>query len=252
MQKEESPLHRIGISYIFGRSSKTDDVTYHTARLNGTFSILEGGQVSLLLPFNLQSSPLGDVRGLGDVIVVWNQDVVKSDDLSLKLQFGGRFASGDANGDPALPQLYQSGLGSNDVLFGATASVGQWDGTIGYQIAGGRSSNAITRLQRSDDFLLRIGYACSFEQFSVHPSLLFIQRLGNSTVANASYPSGPEFIELPDSAPSQLNLQMDGSYFLSALYSIEASVAFPFLKRRVNVDGLTRAVTVSVGIVMAF
>lgn len=248
MQKESSPKHRIGVNYIFGRSGKADDVTYHTARLDGRFSIFDGTEVTLLLPFNTQSGPLGSVSGAGDAIVVWNQEVVENEDFSLSFQIGGKFATGDANGDPSLPQLYQNGLGSNDILLGATASYDQWDGTIGYQIAGGRSSNAVTRLQRSDDFLLRIGYAHAFDQIRVHPSLLFIQRTGNSSIANPSYPAGPEFIELPDSAPSQLNLQIDGSYSLSDTYSTEVGIAFPFLKRIVNVDGLTRAVTMSVSI----
>ena len=248
MQEGSTPKHRIGVNYIIGRSSKTDDVTYHTARIDGRFSIFEGAEVSLLLPFNAQSGPLGDVSGLGDIIVVWNQEVVGNNDLLLKLQIGAKFASGNANEDPSLPQLYQSGLGSNDILLGATVSYDQWDGTIGYQIAGGRSSNTITRLQRSDDFLLRAGYVHRIDRFVLHPSLLFIQRLGNSSVANSSYPAGPEFIELSDSAPSQLNLQIDGSYSFSGIYSAEASIALPFLKRKMNVDGLTRAITLSFGV----
>ncbi|MEW5797900.1 MAG: hypothetical protein AB1728_02730 [Bacteroidota bacterium] len=248
MQEESSPKHRIGVNYIFGRSSKADDVTYHTARVDGRFSIFTGAEVSLLLPFNTQSGPLGSVSGAGDAIVVWNQEVAKNDDLSLTLQIGGKFATGDANDDPALPQLYQSGLGSNDILLGATASYNQWNGTIGYQIAGGRSSNTVTRLQRGDDLLLRVGYSHSFNQFTLHPSLLFIQRLGNSSVANPAYPPGPEFVEIADSAPSQLNFQAEGNYMLSDIYSVEAGVAFPFLKRNVNVDGLTRAITLSIGV----
>ena len=42
MQEESSPKHRIGVNYIFGRSSKADNVTYHTARLNGMFTIFDG------------------------------------------------------------------------------------------------------------------------------------------------------------------------------------------------------------------
>lgn len=247
MQETKSSRHRVGISYIYGRSGKTDDVTYHTVQLHGALTFFEGAQVSFILPYNVQSGPLGKVSGIGDVIIIWNQEVVQGDVLSLKFQAGGKFASGDANGNSTLPQLYQSSLGSNDVLLGASVLLLQWDGTIGYQIAGGRNSNAVTRLLRSDDILLRVGHTLSFEKLTLHPSFLFIQRLGNSSIKNVSYPNGEEFIELPDSAPAQLNAQVEGNYSVSDIYSIEASVAFPFLQRKVNIDGLTRAITISCG-----
>ena len=247
-----SPRQSLGISYLFGRSAKSDDITYHTARLDGSFTVMEGASVSVMIPFNAQSGPLGNVSGIGDVIVVWNHTVMTSGDISASVQVGAKFATGNANGEPALPQQYQSGLGSNDFLLGATANYNAWDVTLGYQIAGGRNSSKLTRLQRNDDMLFRAGYSLIFDRFTVHPSFLFIQRLGNSSIANSSYPVGPEFVELSDSAPSQINLLTEGKYELSDIYSLHAGVALPFLKRKTNVDGLTRAITLSAGLSFLF
>lgn len=105
---------------------------------------------------------------------------------------------------------------------------------------------------RSDDLLFRVGYSLLEKGFVIQPSVLFIQRLGNSSVINFAYPTGPEFIELPQSAPAQLNFLVEGEYKLSYRYSLNTSVALPFLKRKTNVDGLTRAITLSVGMNFSF
>lgn len=60
--------HSIGISYIFGCSTNIDDITYHTAKIDGSFSVMETGSIMLAIPFNAQSGLLGRVLGIGYII----------------------------------------------------------------------------------------------------------------------------------------------------------------------------------------
>ncbi|MBI5474583.1 MAG: hypothetical protein HY961_19775 [Ignavibacteriae bacterium] len=239
--------HRVGVVYVLGRSTSADDITYHSARVEGAIQISDYSQLSIVVPINAQTGPSGSASGIGDVIAVWNQTVLRREELTLQVQLGGKLATGNANGNANLPQAYQSGLGTNDVLFGATVESGGFDASVAAQIPFGRSSNALTRLKRGSDVLVRGGYSFVFDQLTVHPTLLFIQRLGESNIRNLGFPAGPEFVDVAESDQTQINLQIDGALRVSERYSVEAGIAFPFLKRNVNVDGLTRAFSLRAG-----
>jgi hypothetical protein len=119
----------------------------------------------------------------------------------------------------------------------------------GYQVAGGRNNNTITRLERGDDFLLRGGYKFFVDDFTFEPQILLIKRLSESSVLDSgSSSSEDEFIDVEDSDQLQINFLLNSRYALSDQSTIFAEFAFPFLKREVNVDGLTRAFTVALGI----
>jgi hypothetical protein len=120
---------------------------------------------------------------------------------------------------------------------------------VGYQIAGERNNNAITRLERGDDFLLRGGYKFFVNDFTFDPQLLLIKRLGKSSVLDpGSSSSEDEFVDVEGSDQLQINFLLNSQYALSDQSSLFFEFAFPFLKREVNVDGLTRAYTVALGV----
>ncbi len=69
----QSPKHQVGITYVFGKSGKNDDLTFHTTRLEGEFSLFDRSRLSVEIPYSSQSGTLGTVSGIGDPIIVWNQ-----------------------------------------------------------------------------------------------------------------------------------------------------------------------------------
>jgi hypothetical protein len=205
-----------------------------------------------MLPINSQTGPRGSAGGIGDAIVMWGQSLVEQDDLQFDVQLGARLATGNANGEPTLPQWYQSGFGSNDILAGTSAKFGVFDAAIAGQFPLGRSSNVITRLKRGNDILLRGGYTYATGRLVIHPSLLLIKRFGESSIANPNPASGPAFINVPGSDQTQVNVLADASFRFSEAYSFNAGIAIPLLKREVNVDGLTRALTITTGLSLRF
>jgi hypothetical protein len=241
--------HQIGVSYTYGKSSATDELTFHSVALEGNFHLEQDTRLAVTLPWSTQSGPLGSTSGLGDIILVLDHVVLRSIPGQLNLQLGGKFATGAVNGDN-LPQSYQSGLGTNDLLLGLSYAYDSWNATLGYQYSRGRSGNRSTRLKRGDDFLIRLGYNTSIAPVTTGLEVLAVKRLAESSVYASTTPLGDTFVSIPKSDQFQINILGRFSLPLEEGYSIQALVAFPILKRAINVDGLTRALKLSVGLQM--
>jgi hypothetical protein len=79
---------------------------------------------------------------------------------------GAKLAAGEVNSSN-LPQAYQSGLGTNDMLDGVTYTIDNYSAGAAVQIPFGRSGNAATRLKRGSDLMLRFGYTHPLDQISI-------------------------------------------------------------------------------------
>jgi hypothetical protein len=246
---EDEVLFTISGSYKYGYSGKEDNVQFSTIQLNGNYNLFSKTSVQILIPYNFQSGPAGSVNGIGDLIFSLGQNLLTDGKSSLNGSIGIKLATGDDNKDN-LPQIYQSGLGTTDVLFGLSYTYDKITFGAGYQLSGGRNNN-ITRLEKGDDLLLRASYDLSFDKFKIIPQLLFIQRLTKSSILNTAS-TEEKFIEVANSNQSQLNFLAMLDYRIDGSISLIGDFAVPFLKREVNVDGLTRAFSASVGVLFSF
>ena len=246
MEGEEEILFSISGFYKYGFSGKEDDVQFNSLQLNGSYNLFNNTSIQLLIPYNIQSGPTGDVSGIGDLILSLNQNLLTDESSSLDASIGVKMATGDDNKDN-LPQVYQSGLGTNDVLFALNYTYNKISVGAGYQLSGGRNNN-ITRLEKGDDLLLRVLYQLSFDQITITPQLLFIQRLAKSSVLDTTSTEEEKFVEVDKSDQTQLNFLTVLEYKIADNLSLVGNFAIPFIKREVNVDGLTRAFTASVGV----
>ncbi|MCW8849354.1 MAG: hypothetical protein OQJ81_05185 [Melioribacteraceae bacterium] len=245
--EEKSPKKfDAGISYSFGTSGKDDDVKFNSIKLDLSYQPFSNTKFTAILPYNMQSGPLGDISGVGDLILSFTQTIYKYKKQNVFFTVGGKIATGDDNKD-ALPQIYQSGLGSNDMLIGLNYSAREILLGVGYQVAGSRNENEFTRLERGDDFIARGSYTFEFDDFNLSPQLLLIKRIGKSSVLDLSS-TEENFVDLEDSDQLQINFLLSANYSINKDVSLVAEVAVPFLKRDVNVDGLTRAFSAGVGL----
>ncbi len=235
-----------GISYLFGTSGKDENVKFHSVKLDLSYQPFNNAKLSAIIPYNIQSGPLGDVNGIGDLILSFTQNIYHYKKQNFSFTFGGKIATGKDNQDN-LPQLYQSGLGSNDLLLGLNYTNRNVMLGLGYQVAGGRNENSITRLERGDDLIARGSFIFEFDNLNLSPQLLIIKRIGKSSVLDLTSPD-EKFIKLKDSDQLQINFLVNADYSLNNNMKLTLEIAFPFLKREVNVDGLTRAFTAGIGI----
>ena len=247
MDQENKNIVNFSASYKFGLSGKDDDVKYHSVQLGALYNILEITSIQLSLPYNIQSGPLGDVSGIGDLILSVNQNLYRDDNSSFDASVGAKLATGEDTKDN-LPMAYQSGLGTNDVIFVLNYSYDQLGIGVGYQLTGKRNENLI-RLKRGDDLLIRASYNFLLDKFTITPQLLFIKRLSKSNILNL-LAMGPtdSYIDVEKSDQTQVNLITQIQYQINNNYSLFADFAIPFIKREVNVDGLTRSFSASIGV----
>jgi hypothetical protein len=247
MDDNENNILNVNVGYKFGSSGKEDDVKYHSFLLGTVYNVLEKTSLQLSIPYNFQSGKLGNVNGFGDLLVSVTQNIFSQDNSALDASIGAKLATGEDN-TKNLSMAYQPGLGSNDILFALNYSYNNIGFGIGYQLAGGRNDN-ITKLERGDDLLVRASYNFLIDQFTIKPQILFIKRLSESSVVNSASMAPMEtYIDVENSDQSQLNLLTVVQYQIDKNYSLFADFAVPFIKREVNVDGLTRSFSASVGI----
>jgi hypothetical protein len=246
-----SPQHSLTLNYVHGRGASSEGLTFHSLVLDGSFRLFESSRLIASVPWSAQYGPLGSVRGVGDLVVAWDQTVITTTDGSLGVQAGLKLATARVNRG-GLPQRYQSGLGSNDLLFGLSYASSTWFASVGYQATNGRSANEIDMLRRGDDAMLRVGYQTTWEEMKPSVQLLAIKRLGKSNVVQMVATRQDEYLDLPGSDQFQINVL--GSLLLpvSEEISLNVMAAVPLLQRDVNVDGLTRSITLGSGIVFSF
>lgn len=245
MDDEGKSLFDISASYKFGYSGKDDDVQFHSLQLSGNYNLSDNSSILFAFPYNIQSGPYGDVSGIGDLILSLNQKLFSDEASSFDASVGVKLATGDDNKDN-LPQVYQSGLGANDILFALNYSYDKISVGAGYQLAGKRNNN-IYRLERGDDLLLRAAYNFQTDNFNIIPQILFIKRLAKSSIIDTNSIQ-ETFVEVDGSDQAQLNLLVLVNYQINENYSLFFDFAVPFIKREVNIDGLTRAFSASIGI----
>src|SRR4030065_2233973 len=82
MEGEEEILFSISGFYKYGYSGKEDDVQFNSLQLNGSYNMFSNTSIQLLIPYNIQSGPTGDVSGIGDLILSLNQNLL-TDESSL-------------------------------------------------------------------------------------------------------------------------------------------------------------------------
>ncbi len=234
----------LNAGYNYGIGSPVEDVNFQTLYLNANLRLYQTGSLFLLWnAFNIQTGPLGTVRGIGDILLIFKQHLWKNSAKALSLSAGFRLATGSPNADPKLPQVYQPGLGTNDILLGLNYSVYSWQVQFGYQyVQRIYNANAIDHLKRGDDIYGEVNYTTSVLAGSMVFKIMGIKRLKESEVSDGQ----GGFITVPGSAQAQVNLAVKYSYGFGKNYALSAEAAFPLLKREVNVDGLTRYFTFSI------
>lgn len=247
MDDNKDNILNINLGYKFGSSGKEDDVKYHSFLLGAVYNVLEKTAFQMSIPYNIQSGPLGDVNGVGDLLISVTQNFISHNNSSLDASIGAKFATGEDNADN-LPMAYQSSLGSNDILFTINYNYKNIGFGVGYQLAGERNDN-ITKLKRGDDLLLRASYNFLLDRLNITPQILFIKRLSESNIVNSASMAPMEtYIDVENSDQAQLNLLTVIQYQIDNNYSLFADFAIPFIKREVNVDGLTRSFSTSFGV----
>lgn len=250
-QLRDRRYQSIVLTYVYGNSGPSGDssqrnIKYYSFILSGEAEVLDGFNLWASVPVNQQSGLLGSVTGVGDVMVIVNKKLLTAFGAEFSVGLGGRFATGNDNQDH-LPQAYQSGLGSNDFLIEADAISKALNFGFAYQITGSRNANERTKLKQGDQFVVNAGYTYRGDGFDIGLQLLGIKQLQETSVLDPLSQT-TSFVNVAGTDALQLDMLLKARGQVTGWLAIVGSAGFPINLRDVNVDGLTREFTTSLGL----
>ncbi|BDD09859.1 hypothetical protein FUAX_22910 [Fulvitalea axinellae] len=232
-------------------------------------------QVQLKVPYFVTSGDLGGASGIGDITVsavrhLWNSGKMSMDaTLGLRLPTGKTDLTDEIGGnDFVLPMVYQTGLGTLDLLAGVSMRYEKWLFAVGYQqplsqdnkntfLASGSETLSLPDdkakqakeyfsskdLERAPDVVLRAERAFDIKSSSLSVGLLSVFHMGKDKVAGQ---------DVDDSQGVTLNLSASWEYPVSDRVTVGVNAGTPLAVRKERPAGLTRGFVISPAVRIKF
>jgi hypothetical protein len=192
-------LKSIDLNHTLGITPTQDRILQTSLDFNFTFK--NSWTAQLKLPYQITQGRLGETQGFGDVTFSMSRVIFNNEKVQVALTLGGKVATGDANqariDDRPLPLLYQSSLGSNDLIFGGSIRTRNWMFAAGYQRPLNATRNtfmpemwedtdkreeaalyfANNQFFRGSDVMMRVERNIRFSRLNIFAGLLSIYRI---------------------------------------------------------------------------
>ena len=237
---------------LFGFGSGEQKTKHADVIAEFEFNFFKNNVLQLKAPFQMKDGNLGSNNGLGDVSVSTSQAFLVTDQSQLGVTIGAKLPTGTTNAK-ALPMPYQTGLGTVDLILGASYQYNKWKFSTGYQkiVSHGNKNGFLhtansteselnyfesNLLERGDDALIRIDRNFGGEKIKAMAGVLAIFRLQKDKITNASN----QQVALQGSDGLTLNITGGADFFLSEQSGMNLLFGIPAVVRKVRADGLTR------------
>lgn len=225
------------------------------------------------VPFTFTTGTLGQTNGLGDMTLLLTSKIYSTDDFTISFAGGAKIATNNADlrnvDDLAMPMVYQTSGGTNDVLFLIAANFDNWVVSSGIQVPLNRNSNTFINksaifdpvsdgseyysnwqnyqssrnFKRGSDVMLKIEkYFELKDDLKLMAGVLPVYRLSESIYEDLS---GDE-LTIINSDGLTFNVIAGLNYKVSDRHSFGLNIGFPLVTREVRADGLTRALVANV------
>ena len=249
-----------------GFAAGEEDVTILSSYVTYMRQVNSRLALSMKLTFASADGELGNNANLGDIYLTGNYALAsKAENQKWSLLFGVKAPLTNANDKvdnrPA-PMVYQSSLGTVDLISGVEFQYAKWlfNAAIQLPVANG-NDNAFfpttpeneafvptNKFRRAPDALLRGGYQLTWNKFRFRPNMLLLYHLGEDSFESIS----GERLDIDGSSGITLNGNLITQYQLNSRSSLELSLAAPFVVRDERPDGLTRALTAGLSYTISF
>lgn len=255
---QQNKVQKLGISLSFGLGEKS--IGYLTTQLEGNFQVGRNSYLQTKLPLTGYFSDYKNGFGVGDISLTFTQAVLNKNGFGLSFFSGVKIPTSRANTPERLPLVYQTSLGSVDVLLGTEFHYKGTQVGIGYQhsllstnntytgylLAMGDSSSSFPntyKFKRRPDIAFRIQQHFEFNKFSLNLGVIPILHIGNDTYETAF----GDRAEIIGSKGATINLTAGMGYQPTNNSKINLQLAAPVLVRDIRPDGLTRSFVIQVG-----
>ena len=226
----------------------------------------ENIDVSVILPYVYTNGNLGSLSGLGDIKIAGGFTGSLGEDAAIKFIAGVKFPSGEANGKKAgrsLPMVYQPGLGTSDLLLGASLRLSTWVFGVGFQYTEDKTTNKFLHedwaneekalrynqssgMRRGADYMFSVDKFINFDKTSIYGGLQLIHRNENNNVLR--YNVEREKYEITEQNLTTVNLRAGLKNNLTDYAALHLDVSLPLLARDHAADGLTRSFSAAFGL----
>jgi hypothetical protein len=247
----------ISLGYGFGlgiKSTKIHNLTLEWQHhFNPTFSM------QLRVPYVITQGTLGTYNKLGDFLLAFNYSKKMKEDWTLSLSLGGKLATNQANikniDGYSLPMVYQTSLGTFDLIYSVGLSYKTWllgvafqqvihhsnknnyNDTLWVAEPEGATFPQSNQLKRGNDFIVRFEKKFLLHSFTPMVGVLYLNRLkGDAYLSRYTN----EYIIDPGTKGSTLNIYLGTSYAINSKNNLEFLYAQPVINRTVSADGLLR------------
>ncbi|MCB0804470.1 MAG: hypothetical protein KDC05_01655 [Bacteroidales bacterium] len=230
--------------------------------------ILKNTSLEFRLPYYVTIGNLATTSGVGDLLVSVSQHLLQSETGRLTFITGGRLKTNDADkskdGEP-LPMVYQSSLGTYDIIAGLAWQTKKWSFSVGYQHPFGANENKYLHpdsvelpdnkqyyesayLKRGDDLMLRIQRTVTLnEKSTINFGFLPIYRIQKDEIKRNGV-----YEQLPGSSGITYNVFFNWYKKLGQNKQFVLTTGIPVHAREYRADGLTRTAIVSAGLIFSF
>lgn len=222
--------------------------------------ILKYGVFQVKLPIVFTTGRLGNGKGIGDLSINYSHNFRITDSISLSVLAGIRLASNNAtiafpSSHFSLPMPYQSSLGTDDIIVGASLKTKKWAFTVGYQKPiTHKNQNSFRNdgsdahkgfvttiiLERQPDVIARVERRFMYKEIEMAASVLSIYHVANDIQGfRGNFTRIPRG-EIEGSKGLTINLTLKGGYRINENFRVSALLGFPVIFRETRADGLTR------------
>lgn len=246
-----------------------DHTLIYVSQLEGNFRIRKRLFAQAKIPYYIINGKLANTNGLGDVTLSMSYVAFNNGKSSWSLAGGVKIPSNNSslsiNGRP-LPMVYQTSLGSTDLLIGTRIAIHKWDLSLGYQHSFNGNSNQYlhdhlsadslaynkyfesNQLRRNDDAVFRVNRKYTVKKMMFSTGLLCIYHMQNDDITNAF----GERVKAVGSQGMTLNLDIAGSIPLCKNTQLTFILAKPLVQRSYIGDGLARSFVGIIGLKQSF
>lgn len=240
----------ITLNYMLGGGDSKSNLSYTSYRISADATLFESTRLWGSIPINTQNGPLGSITGIGDLMLTVEQKFLDIAGIDVSGEISTKFATGSTTSGDSLPQGYQSGTGTNDLLLGVNLGGKNINFGIGYQFIGGRSANELTQLKQGDRFVVHAGYMYRGDKLDLGGDVVATQPLDKASVLNP-IEQGEKFIDVLGSDKLQMDLILKGRYKLNESLAFTASLAFPVISNNESLY-LARTTSAALGLALSF
>lgn len=264
-RQDTLPKKIVKVGYSWGDAKRNTQV--HQWYADAIWNMNPSLAFQLKIPFQLATGELGNVTALGDIVLGSTytkkiKTIQWKTGISFRLPTGTFSQTGGGSSTMSLPMVYQSSLGTFDVILNSTLLWNGWTLGLGYQqvLVHNNSNNflpnlwngqaegsfyeASNQLKRGNDFLARLEYRIGKRKIQPILGTLFLYRLKGDSYLNVLH----QRVTPEGSKGTTLNILAGLSYTATSHWVIEGIYAQPLINRTVGADGLLRSKVVSIQI----